>query len=106
MNLGIDKEWLRRAAEAEDKARSTSVGGLAHDLGMISGTAFEPPPSDPIVDRLVAEHRRREALGLAKYGVTLARDDLSRLDWLKHARDEAMDLALYLEKLISLEEQA
>jgi hypothetical protein len=28
---------------------------------------------------------------------------LSKLDWLKHAQEEAMDLVLYLEKLMQLE---
>ena len=30
----------------------------------------------------------------------MERDDLTPLDWLKHAQEEAMDLAVYLEKLI------
>ena len=32
------------------------------------------------------------------------REDLSVLDWLRHAQEEAMDLSLYLEKLIVIEE--
>jgi hypothetical protein len=32
------------------------------------------------------------------------REDLSTLDWLRHAQEEAMDLSLYLEKLIVKEE--
>lgn len=43
---------------------------------------------------------RRAEVGLAKYGVTMERTDLSRLDWLIHAQEEAMDLAVYLERLI------
>ncbi len=35
----------------------------------------------------------------------MQRTDLSRLDWLRHAQEEAMDLAVYLEKLIQLEEK-
>lgn len=48
----------------------------------------------------------RAALGLAKYGVTVERTDLSELDWLKHARDEACDLAIYLTRLIRDKEAA
>lgn len=44
--------------------------------------------------------QQRADAGLAKYGVTMERTDLSRLDWLIHAQEEAMDLAVYLEKLI------
>lgn len=42
----------------------------------------------------------RARLGLNKYGVTTERGDLSRLDWLRHAQEEALDLAVYLEVLI------
>ena len=42
----------------------------------------------------------RANVGKSKYGVTMEREDLSRLEWLKHAQEEAMDLAVYLEKLI------
>ena len=43
---------------------------------------------------------KRSEVGKQKYGTTMERDDLSRLDWLKHAQEEAMDLAVYLEKII------
>jgi len=52
--------------------------------------------SDPVVTELLALHIKRESMGLAKYGVDLSRGDLGLLEWLKHARDEAMDEALYL----------
>ena len=47
-----------------------------------------------------AKIKQRAALGKEKYGTTMERDDLTPLDWLKHAQEEAMDLAVYLEKLI------
>jgi hypothetical protein len=48
---------------------------------------------------------KRSEIGKEKYGVTMERQDLNRLQWLKHAQEEAMDIAVYLEKLIELEEQ-
>lgn len=45
----------------------------------------------------------RAALGLKKYGVTTERTDLTQLDFLRHAQEEAMDLAVYLERLIQEE---
>ena len=48
---------------------------------------------------------KRSEVGKEKYGVTMERQDLNRLQWLKHAQEEAMDIAVYLEKLIELEEQ-
>ena len=47
--------------------------------------------------------RKRAEFGLAKYGTTLERTDLSTLEWLIHAQDEAMDLCNYLEVLIQQE---
>lgn len=42
----------------------------------------------------------RAEVGKAKYGVTMERDDLSVLEWLKHTQEELMDACVYIEKLI------
>ena len=47
---------------------------------------------------------KRSEVGKEKYGTTMERDDLTKLDWLKHAQEEAMDFCVYLQKLIELEE--
>lgn len=47
--------------------------------------------------RIRAEH------GLRKYGVTTEREDLTRKQWLQHAQEEALDLAVYLQRLINNE---
>jgi len=47
---------------------------------------------------------QRANVGKEKYGTTMDRKDLTKLEWLKHAQEEAMDLAVYLEKLIQEEE--
>ena len=47
---------------------------------------------------------QRAELGKKKYKTTMDRKDLTKLQWLKHAQEEAMDLAVYLEKLIEEEE--
>ena len=54
-----------------------------------------------VENAVAAKLLKRSEVGLAKYGVTMERTDLSRLDWLIHAQEEAMDLAVYLERLIS-----
>lgn len=68
--------------------------------------AVAPPQagSDPIVAKTCALLLSRSAVGIAKYGVTLARDDLSRKQWLRHAQEEALDLACYLQRLIDMED--
>jgi len=54
---------------------------------------------DPIVESVVYDLRTRSDVGVKKYGVTLARDDLSLEQWVQHALEEAMDLALYLKRI-------
>jgi hypothetical protein len=58
---------------------------------------------DRHVESVRAKMFARSQAGVNKYGVNLERTDLSRLDWLRHAQEEAMDLANYLEVLIQQE---
>ena len=60
--------------------------------------------TDKHVESVRQKMLERSALGLIKYGVTLERKDLTTLDWLRHAQEEAMDLAGYLQVLIDIEE--
>lgn len=50
--------------------------------------------------RVCTKITQRAQIGKEKYGTTMERTDLTKLQWLKHAQEEAMDLAVYLEKLI------
>lgn len=54
--------------------------------------------SDAIVESLIQEYRFRSIKGIAKYGTTLEDNNLSLYKWLQHAKEEAMDMALYLHK--------
>ena len=54
---------------------------------------------DKRVLRVLARFAERSQVGIAKYNTTLERTDLSTLEWLTHAQDEAMDFCLYLERL-------
>ena len=42
----------------------------------------------------------RAAVGKAKYGTDMTRDDLQFVDWLTHLQEELMDSCVYIEKLI------
>jgi hypothetical protein len=57
---------------------------------------------DSIVEKIREEMFIRAEMGFKKYNATLDRTDLSVLDYLQHAKEEAMDLALYLEKTIQM----
>jgi cell division protein FtsI/penicillin-binding protein 2 len=54
---------------------------------------------DSIVNNVIESFIERSNVGFAKYGTNLDRKDLSLLDWLNHAQQEAMDMILYLEKI-------
>ena len=56
---------------------------------------------DPIVEAVRQRLDSRSAAGMRKYGTTMARTDLSRLDWLRHAQEELLDGAVYLERAIA-----
>ena len=58
---------------------------------------------DSIVESVIEQFKQRSNVGINKYGTTLDRTDLTRLEWLNHAQQEAMDMILYLEKLKSYE---
>ena len=60
---------------------------------------LENKMKDSIVESVIKQFKDRSSVGIEKYGVTLDRTDLTRLDWINHAQQEAMDLVLYLEKL-------
>jgi hypothetical protein len=56
---------------------------------------------DSIVESVINQFKERSEVGIKKYNTTLDRTDLSTLDWIEHAKQEAMDFILYLEKLKS-----
>lgn len=63
-------------------------------------TAPTPPPRCPIAAAVAADIMQRAEVGLRKYGVTLAREDLELEDWLQHAYEECLDQAAYLKRSI------
>lgn len=58
---------------------------------------------DENVESVRARLLERSEVGLRKYGVTTQRTDWNRIDRLRHAQEEALDLAVYLEAEIQSE---
>lgn len=56
--------------------------------------------SDPIVEAVMEKMAQRSDEGMKKYGVTMERKDVTTVEWLRHAQEEAMDFAVYLERCI------
>jgi len=53
-------------------------------------------------EKLCAELKQRREMGLKKYGTTLDDAGLSHRDLLQHAKEEALDLAEYLQTQIDM----
>lgn len=54
---------------------------------------------DPIILAVIERIKERSAVGIKKYGTTLAREDLTTIDWLNHLQEELMDAINYIEAL-------
>lgn len=54
---------------------------------------------DSNVNDVCKEFVTRAEKGLAKYGVTTERDDLSMDQWIQHLKEELMDAVVYIQKL-------
>jgi len=50
--------------------------------------------------QVCADIARRQQLGIAKYGTTVAENPLPLREWLQHAYEEALDQAIYLKRAI------
>ena len=49
---------------------------------------------------VISDILKRQALGLEKYGCTVARSNLPLGEWLRHAYEETLDNAIYLKRCI------
>jgi hypothetical protein len=53
------------------------------------------------IEKLVCEDiEKRQALGIQKYGTTVADNKLSLRDWLQHQYEELLDAAVYCRRAI------
>ena len=55
-----------------------------------------------ILTKVIEDIRKREAKGVLEYGTTLDRKDINEKEWIYYAYEEALDLALYLRKIIEI----
>lgn len=61
---------------------------------------LRPYLNDPIVVDVLERIKTRADEGMEKYGVPMTREDIDTVGWLRHAQEEALDLAIYLERII------
>jgi len=56
--------------------------------------------SSKVLNDVVMDMIMREKKGYSEYKQTMDRNDLSHKEWIQHAYEEALDLALYLKKIM------
>lgn len=61
---------------------------------------LRPYLNDPIIVDILEKIKTRADKGMRKYGVPMTREDIDTLGWLRYAQEEALDMAVYLERLI------
>ena len=54
-----------------------------------------------LLNEVIMDMLMREKKGFSQYKQTMDRTDLTEKEWLQHAYEEALDLALYLKKIIT-----
>lgn len=52
--------------------------------------------------RVCEDIARRQAGGVAKYGMTVEANPLALREWLQHAYEEALDQAIYLKRAMEV----
>lgn len=50
--------------------------------------------------KVVLDICQRQEMGIKKYGVTVAENPLELKEWLQHAYEECLDMAIYLKRAI------
>ena len=72
----------------------------AIDSWMKGRSYLRPYLNDEVVVSVLERIKERADEGMEKYGVPMTRDDVTTIQWLRHAQEEALDLAIYLERII------
>jgi len=57
--------------------------------------------SSKVLNDVVMDMIMREKRGFIEYKQTMDREDLTQREWLQHAYEEVLDLALYLKKILN-----
>jgi hypothetical protein len=87
----------QRLKDSDDELTAAYLAGLYRGRDVAEGDENNP---GEVEEQVVAMIRERRDKGRQKYGTTMERDDLDEAAWLRHAQEEALDLAIYLQRLI------
>ena len=72
------------------------------DRVMVNGREYRPIDGATGIEAAVcADIAERQRKGIAKYGTTVAENQLTDLQWNRHLYEELLDAAVYLRKIIA-----
>tara|TARA_R100001086_G_scaffold232917_1_gene154403 strand:- start:136 stop:357 length:222 start_codon:yes stop_codon:yes gene_type:complete len=57
------------------------------------------PTNDPIINDVLKLHIKRHKQGMKQFKKTITKNTKPMLEWIKDAREEAMDFVVYLTKI-------
>lgn len=72
--------------------------------GRVKDSCAESRSASDVELEVCEDIKARQRRGIAKYGTTVAANPLSQREWLTHAYEEALDLAVYLKRIITVME--
>lgn len=94
---GKGEAWFTAVPVKVDKTAKPHVDETANLQGSPPAT-LQPTGTEAAV---CADIARRQAFGIAKYGVTVADNPLTLRQWLQHAYEETLDQEVYLKRAIA-----
>lgn len=95
--------WIADGKLSQSRADS-QIAVMNAIADIIELAIAEPDPAEekqPLQCQVAQDVMMRAASGLAKYGTTMDRTDLTREQWLQHLYEELLDAAVYTKKLIN-----
>ena len=99
------RRYHTEPGELDDLVIPAVFGPLSAGSATAPSHAHGPPETPTPVPtgtelRVCADIARRQAFGLRKYGTSVEANPLALRQWLWHAYEETMDLAIYLRRSI------
>lgn len=98
MYSAANRTWPPSSLLSDDEQKERTAEEVKKTWMSLADTS-DTPDYDPIVERVRQRMKDRSDVGMKKYGVTMRRDDLSTVQWIDHAIEEALDFAVYMERI-------
>lgn len=92
-------DWQESLLEWVEPQGESLADVLARHPDHVADTSKMIPSG--IEAMVCADIANRQQVGIAKYGVTVAENPLTHAEWLQHAYEECLDMAIYLKRAMA-----